>query len=154
MVPKVLAITLIVLATGASAIALGGSGGSSAAAARALSVRDEGHLSFVRGSGQRIIDEGSVSGTLPGKARAYFSYDGNPAVSAQFEIWGSGWSISGHGSGRMNNPNGPSPSFRGSLMLTGGSGRFAHASGSGELFGVFSRRNYGLIVQTITELRY
>jgi hypothetical protein len=46
------------------------------------------------------------------------------------------------------------PSFRGSLTITGGSGRYAHAGGSGELFGVFYRRSFALTVQAIGKLRY
>jgi hypothetical protein len=125
-----------------------------AAGGRVLHVRDEGRLAFVRGRGQRLIDEGPVSGTLAGRGRAYFAYDGNPEISAEFTIWDSGWSLYGHGSGRLNDPNATTPSFRGRIAITGGGGRFAHVSGSGELFGVFSRRNYSLIVQTITVLRY
>ncbi len=125
-----------------------------ARASRSMSVRDEGSLTFVRGLRQRIVDEGRVSGTLSGWGRAYFSYNGSPTVYAQFVIWGPGWSIDGSGTGTMNNPNSPDPSFRGRLTLHGGSGRYSHATGSGALYGVFSRRNYGLVVQTITELHY
>jgi hypothetical protein len=35
-----------------------------------------------------------------------------------------------------------------------GSGRYARASGSGELFGVFHRHGYALVVQAIGRLRY
>jgi hypothetical protein len=125
-----------------------------AKAARTLNVRDEGRLHFVSSSGSQLIDEGYARGTIPGYARVRFTYNGNPAVAAQFTIRGSGWSLSGHASGRLNNPNSTSPSFRGSLTLTGGSGRYAHAHGSGELFGVFYRRSYGLTVQAVGKLHY
>jgi hypothetical protein len=124
-----------------------------AAAAHTLHVRDEGKLRFVKASGSAVIDEGAVHGNLPGSGRVRFTYNGNPTVSASFVIWGRGWSVSGRASGRLSNPNSPAPSFRGKLTITGGSGTYKHASGDGELFGVFNRRSYGLTVQTIGTLR-
>jgi hypothetical protein len=141
--------TLPPLAALALALALPAS-----AAAGSLHVRDEGKLRYVKASGSQIIDEGKATGSLPGTARVRFTYNGNPNVSASFTISGHGWSVSGRGSGRLSNPNSPSPSFRGKLTITGGSGRYAHASGSGELFGVFYRRSYALTVQTIGTVRW
>jgi hypothetical protein len=142
----------------ATLLALGAGAGAAQApvarTARVLSVRDEGHLRFVRSSGSQIIDEGAIGGTLRGSTRVRFTYDGSPSVGARFVIWGSGWSLGGYAAGRLSNPASTSPSFRGSLTLTSGSGRFAHAHGSGELFGVFNRRSYGLIVQAIGKLHY
>jgi hypothetical protein len=130
---------------------------SSAVAARVLNVRDEGHLRFVTSSGSEIIDEGPATGTVPGKVRLHFIYNGNPTVSASFTIYGHGGSISGKAKGNLSNPTSPEPSFRGAFQITGGSGRYARIRGSGELFGVFYRRGakkYGLIVQTIGKLPY
>jgi hypothetical protein len=125
-----------------------------ASSAGSTAVRDEGHLRFLRSSGSLLIDEGPATGNLPGKVRVRFTYNGSPMVKAQFTITGHGWSIIGRGEGKLSNPNSTSPSFRGSLALTGGSGRFAGAHGSGELFGVFNRRSYALTVQTVGKLRY
>ncbi len=122
--------------------------------ARALSVHDEGRLRFLSSSGSQLIDEGSMSGTLPGRARVRFTYNGSPAVKASFTIYAGGGSIDGRAGGRLSDPTSLSPSFRGALTITGGSGRYAHARGSGEMFGVFYRRGYGLIVQAIGTLRY
>jgi hypothetical protein len=125
-----------------------------ARSARTVKVHDEGHLHFSSSSGSQLIDYGSASGTLPGRVRLHFTYDGSPTVSAQFTISGAGWSIRARAQGRLSNPTSPNPSFRGSLTITGGSGRYAHARGSGELFGVFNRRSYGLTVQAIGKLTY
>ena len=127
-------------------------GTSSAVAARVLSVHDEGHLHFIESDGSEIIDEGAATGTVPGTLRVHFVYNGEPAVSARFTISGHGGSISGRASGRLNNPTSPAPSFRGAFTITGGSGRYAHIHGTGELFGVFTRRGrnkYALVVQAI-----
>jgi hypothetical protein len=127
---------------------------SRAHAASVLNVHDEGHLRFVHASGSTIIDEGSVTGTFPGSARVRFVYDGEPDVSAQFTISGHGGTISAHGTGRLDSPTSPSPSFGGHMTITGGSGRYAHIHGGGELFGVYYRRSYALTVQAIGKLPY
>jgi hypothetical protein len=126
----------------------------SAQQGRTLSVRDEGKLRFLSSSGSSLLDEGSVTGTIPGRAKVSFNYDGSPSVSARFTIYGRGGSISGVAKGRLSNPNSLTPSFRGSLAITGGRGRYAHARGKGELFGVFYRHGYGLTVQALGRLRY
>jgi hypothetical protein len=128
--------------------------GPPSAAARSLHVRDEGHLHYVRSSGSQIIDEGPAKGDLPGSVRVHFTYTGAPTVTATFTILGHGWSISGRATGRLSNPYTLTPSFRGKLTITGGSGRYRGASGNGELFGVYYRRTYALTVQTIGTLHY
>jgi hypothetical protein len=147
------------LATIAASAAIGGPASAapsrhSARIARTLNIRDEAHLRFITGSGSELIDEGRASGTIPGWVKARFTYNGEPTVSASLTIYGQGGSISARGSGRLSNPTSPSPSFRGHLSLTRGSGRYAHAHGGGEVFGVFNRRSYGLIVQAIGKLYY
>jgi|HubBroStandDraft_2_1064218.scaffolds.fasta_scaffold03144_2 hypothetical protein len=123
-------------------------------AASVLNVHDEGRLRFIHASGSVIIDEGPVSGTLPGSVRVRFLYDGEPQVSAQFTITGRSGSISAHATGRLSSPTSASPSFSGHMTITGGSGRYAHVHGSGELFGVYYRRSYALTVQAIGKLPY
>ena len=92
---------------------------SSAAAARVLNVRDEGHLHLISSEGSELIDEGPATGTVPGKVRVHFVYNGNPAVSAQFTIYGHSGSISGRAKARLSNPTSPEPSFRGAFTITG-----------------------------------
>lgn len=122
--------------------------------AHTLGVRDEGRLHYLADDATTIVDEGPVRGTIPGKARVYFVYNGSPTVSAHFTIRASGGSLNGWARCRLHNPSSRIPSFRGALHVTGGSGRYAHARGSGELFGLFYRRGYGLVVQAIGSLRY
>ncbi len=122
--------------------------------ARTVSVRDQGRLSLVRSSGSLLIDAGRATGSLPGSVDLRFVYDGSPTVDAQLTISGPGWSVRARGVGRLSSLTSPDPSFRGSLTIIGGSGRYARARGGGELFGVFYRRTYGLAVQTIGQLTY
>lgn len=128
--------------------------GAQAAQARSLNVRDEGRLRFVGAEARALIDTGALTGTLPGQARVRFIYNGSPNVSASFTIRTAAGSIYGSARARLNNPSSPTPSFRGALRIDGGSGRYSHARGSGELFGVFHRHGYGLVFQAIGRLSY
>jgi hypothetical protein len=83
-----------------------------------------------------------------------FVYNGSPNASATFTIRTAAGSISGSARARLSNPSSPTPSFRGALQITGGSGRYRHARGSGELFGVFHRHGYGLVFQAFGRLSY
>jgi hypothetical protein len=135
-------------------LALVGLSDAPAAQAHTLSVRDEGRLRFVGAQARALIDTGSLTGTLPGRARVRFVYDGRPNVSATFTIATARGSISGSAHARLNNPSSSTPSFRGALRITSGRGRYSHARGSGELFGVFHRHGYGLVFQAIGRLDY
>lgn len=123
-------------------------------AASVLNVQDTGHLRFVHASGSVIIDEGPVSGSFPGSVRVRFLYDGEPTVSARFTITGHGGSISARGTGTLSSPTSATPSFGGNMTITGGSGRYAHVRGGGQLFGVYNRRSYALTVQAVGKLPY
>ena len=123
-------------------------------AARVLNVRDKGGLHYVKSSGSVIIDEGRASGSFPGWVKVRFTYDGEPTVGARFTISGAAGAISARGTARLSNPTSPSPSFHGSMTITGGTGRYAHVRGSGELYGVYYRRSYALTVQAIGKLPY
>lgn len=125
-----------------------------AQASRTLKVSDEGRLHYVRSSGNEIIDEGEATGTVPGRVVVHFTYDGSPSVYASFQIYAHGGTIGGHAKGAISNPTSTSPSFRGACTLSGGAGRYAHAHGKGELFGVYYRRSYGMTVQTRGGVEY
>jgi hypothetical protein len=144
----------VAAAVGLGTSAWGNPGEPSAHSARVLNVRDQGRLRYVKSSGSVIIDEGRASGTFPGWVKVRFTYDGEPTVGARFTITGSHGSISARGTARLSSPTSPSPSFHGTMTVTGGSGRYAHVHGAGELYGVYYRRSYGLTVQAIGKLPY
>lgn len=121
-------------------------------AAHVLNVKDEGHLHSVRSSGAELLEEGQVSGTIPGKVKVSFNI--GATITAKFTIYAKGGgSISGSGGGALHSTSVYS-SFGGSLKVTGGSGRYAHAHGTGNLFGAINRKTYALTVQADGRLYY
>ncbi len=123
-------------------------------AAHTLSVKDEGHLHLVSNSGSNLIEEGPISGTILGRVRVSFNI--GPTVYASFTIYvQGGGSISGHGHGALHSTSAYS-TFGGSLSVTHGTGRYAHASGTGDLYGAINRKSssYPMTVQTVGELHY
>jgi hypothetical protein len=125
---------------------------SRAHAVRVLNATDTAHLHYIRSSGSLLFEEGSASGTLPGKMLAHINI--GPTVSASFTIYvRGGGTIDGHGTGRPHG-SGIYESFAGSLIATGGTGRYSHAHGHAGLYGVFDRRSYAVTVQTTGRLAY
>jgi hypothetical protein len=120
-------------------------------AARAMTATDTAHLRYVSASGSLLLEEGKASGTLPGSMRVHF--DVGATFSGSFTIYAGAGSITGHG---VAVPHGAGvyESFSGSLTVTGGSGRYAHAHGQARLYGTFNRNTYALLVQTVGTLHY
>jgi hypothetical protein len=135
-----------IAATGA-VLVLATAGAQIANAGRSLSVDDNGQLVRVHASGEIITEAGKVSGTLPGAAKVSLDI-GSESVTASFTIAVRGvGSIVGHASARLSSP-GRYASFRGTLRVTGGTGRYAHARGEGKLYGAIERKSDNLTVQT------
>ena len=151
--------TVLSLATAVALLASGAAGAQAlpqvlptARAAHAVDVKDEGHLHSVRTSGSELLEEGQITGTIPGRVRVSFNI--GPTVSATFAIYPtSGGSISGHGSGALHS-TGVYSTFGGTLQVTRGTGRYAHARGHGGLYGAINRKTYALTVQTVGTLYY
>ena len=73
--------------------------------------------------------------------------------SGSFTIYTNGGTISGHGTATPHG-SGVYESFAGTIVATGGSGRFKHAHGSARLYGTFNRDTYALLMQTSGTLYY
>jgi hypothetical protein len=118
-----------------------------ARAARTVSVDDTGHLQRTHASGDIIDEAGNISGTLPGTATVRLDV-GPETITASFTIesYGGG-SIRGTGRAKIGS-DGRYTSFAGTLLVTGGTDRFAHARGAGKLYGVIERKSDELTVQT------
>jgi hypothetical protein len=120
--------------------------------ARALNIDDTAHLHLLNASGSVLSEEGPVSGTLPGRARVRLVVGTRVLASFTIKPRGGG-SIIGSGSATLHSSSRYS-SFGGSLSVVRGTGRYAHAHGSGKLYGVIDRRTDEVTVQTIGTLAY
>ena len=135
----------------AQAHARGDGGKLRAHAARSLKASDTAHLHYVSASGSLLYEQGAVSGTLPGSMHVHFNI--GATFSGSFTIYTPGGTIRGHGSATPHG-SGVYESFAGSLVTTGGTGRYAHAHGRAGLYGTFNRNSYSLLVQTTGTLLY
>jgi hypothetical protein len=119
--------------------------------AHALKASDTAHLRYLSASGSLLLEEGQTSGTLPGKMRAHVNI--GSTFSGSFVTYTRYGTIVGHGRA-IPHGSGTYESFSGTLVVTGGSGRYAHAHGTARLYGTFDRRNYAFVVQTTGTLLY
>lgn len=151
-----LAIAVIAtLSTAATAIGARSSTPPRGSIARVLKVDDTAHLRYAEEYGSEVIDEGTATGTVPGTVRVTFSL--NASVAAAFTIYTHTGSILGHGYGTLHNSNGKSAryvSFAGKMTVTRGTGRYAHAHGEGNIYGVIDRATDAVTIQTIGSLSY
>jgi hypothetical protein len=125
--------------------------GPRAHAAGTLKITDTADMHYISGSGSLLHESGSASGTLPGSMKANCSI--GATLTANFTIYASGGTITGRGTGTPHG-SGTYESFAGTLVATGGTGRYAHAHGHAGFYGTFDRRNYDLTVQTTGKLSY
>lgn len=126
-----------------------------ARAASVIPVRDSSELHLVKAVGNTLSEEGQVTGTLPGTVNTQLDIDvetGSATSSFTFHLRGG--LLRGHASGTATAGHGGWESFSGTMLLTRGTGRYAHASGSGKMYGALYRRNDRLKVQAIGSLRY
>ncbi len=120
---------------------------------RTLNATDTAHLRYnaKESEGATLIEEGSATGSLPGKMHARLKIEGT--FSGTFALATNGGTIKGHGVAKPSG-SGRYESFRGSLVVTGGTGRFVHAHGTAGLYGVFDRVKYQVTVQTTGRISY
>lgn len=122
-----------------------------ARASSSVKVDDKAQLQMRRYAGSVLIEEGTASGSVPG--RTWVRMVVGKSIQASFTIWSAGGSIGGsalaslHSSSRYT-------SFSGQLSVSRGSGRYVHAHGGGRIYGVLDRRTHDLTVQTVGTLYY
>jgi hypothetical protein len=142
---------LATAATATDAAAHTGAPARRAHAARVLNASDTVHLHYISASGSLLFEEGKATGTLPGSMRIHLNV--GTTFTGTFTIDASGGSIQGHGSAAPHG-SGTYESFSGTLTITGGTGRYAHAHGHGGMSGTFDRDNYALVIKTTGSLTY
>ncbi len=123
--------------------------------AKVLSVRDKAELHRVRSFGETLIEEGKATGTLPGTVKIRLDIDSARATAtASFTIYLAGATLSGRSAGTASGGHGGWESFSGKMTLTRGTGRYAHASGTGSMYGAIYRRTDRLVVQEYGQVHY
>jgi hypothetical protein len=118
-------------------------GGPVAAAARVMSLNLTTTLHVVGRPGHVAYAKGTVSGTFSGTTSVRYTAVGSTEGEATFSIYpSSGGSLLGR-SVTHGHAAGPIAYFSGTATITGGTGRWAHAHGTGLSFsGTLNRQNY------------
>ncbi len=134
-------------ATGAS----GGTATATAREARTLNGTDTADLHLVHQDESLLYEEGRAVGALPGQMRAKLTV--GSLFTGTWTIYTTNGSITGRGSATPHG-TGRYQSFAGTLVVRGGSGRYAHIHGHTKLYGTFDRRTFVVVVQTVGRLSY
>ncbi len=124
------------LAVAAGTLALSsaaGASGSHAVAAGTITLNDSGHLRETSHKGFNLYESGKASGSIGGTVTLHLDVVSTNRVTAELTVSTSGGSMSGTASGSYRN-EGATASFSGSLSITHGTGKYAHAHGSGISF--------------------
>ncbi len=129
--------------------------GPAARAAHLVSVNDTAYLRTAdpNSTSSTIVEEGKATGTLPGTVRARLAV-GVSTVNVGFTIYLHGGSISGQAKAKLNPGSGEYASFKGALEVAHGSGTYAHAKGTGNVYGSLNHYSYEAKVQVIGQLHY
>jgi hypothetical protein len=123
--------------------------------ARVVAVHDKGELHLVHAVGETLIEEGKATGTLAGTAKIGLNIDAARGTArAGFTLYLRNGTLSGHAQGAAHGGHGGWESFSGTMWLSHGTGLYAHASGSGKMYGAIYRRTDRLIVQESGRLHY
>jgi hypothetical protein len=124
---------------------------SATADAHTVSGVESTHLHLLHQDESLLVEEGKATGVLPGHMRAKLTIA--QQYSGTCTIYTNGGSITGHG---VATPHGTGrfQSFRGTLTITGGTGRFRRAHGHTGLYGTFDRRTFSIVIQTTGNISY
>jgi hypothetical protein len=119
----------------------------SARTAHSLSINDKSTLHRVKAIGNTLIEEGNAEGTLEGRVKISLDLEEVGSATSHFTLYLPGGDLLGHANGKATTPKGGWESFGGKMWIDHGTGRYAHASGSGKMYGALNRHTYVLDVQ-------
>jgi hypothetical protein len=134
-------------ATPAPSAACATSKSPAARAARSTSINDKATLHRVKAIGNTLIEEGNAEGTLKGHVKITLDLEEVGSATSHFTLYLSGGDLLGHANGKAATPKGGWESFGGKMWIDHGTGRYAHASGTGKMYGALNRHTYVLDVQ-------
>ncbi len=129
------------------------SGARAEAALASTYVKEEGRLHFSsKGGGSAIVEQGYGYGTFSASIQIGLTIKVSH-VTGWFVAYLKGGSISGYASATPHFSGSKYVSFKGSLSIKHGTGRYKGASGTAGLYGAINRSSYQLTVQVIGRLR-
>lgn len=132
--PAAALLAATVLAAAAVGTGAAGAAGPSAKAARTLNLSDSANLSLNNHKGVELKESGTAHGNLPGSIFIQLRLASSRSVTAKIQVYPSGGSVSASASATYRVVTSSSASFSGTLKITGGSGRYSKAKGSGLSF--------------------
>lgn len=152
LVAAVVLVGILVIGVAAQASAKG-RGPIAAAAAHEVTLHEKGQLHLISHHNEVLQEQGSGTGTLSGHITVQLTLAYTQA-SLKFTAYTSGGTIVGTGEGSTY-AAGPVAHFTGTANITGGSGKYAHASGNGiKLKGTLVKRTYSFTVEVEGKMRY
>lgn len=122
-----------------------------AEATEVMSIKEDVHLHLMGYRGPELVEQGEGSGTFNCPVRILLKVAAT--ITTHFMIHPSGGSITGRGEAHTHSGGSHYVSFSGRLVVKGGSGRYANATGNDALYGVIDRANDSLTVQVVGRLR-
>lgn len=122
-------------------------------AAREVNLQETGHLHAIGEPGTTIIERGNATGTFNCSIAGRLTIVSANKVTATFTVRPKGGSITGRGSARFEQ-QGAYGYFGGTISITGGTGSYAHASGTNiGISGAISRETFALTVHVHGKIR-
>jgi hypothetical protein len=139
--------TAALVCIGALATAVPSTARPAARSARTIALNETGRLHLTSHRHLTLNERGSVSGTIRGTIYIHLNIVSTNRVTAEVNIYPSGGSISGYATASYG-VSGATASFSGTMAITRGTGRYAHAHGSGLSFtGTIQRSNDAVAVR-------
>ncbi len=152
------AVAAVVLATAACAdlagVAAASASSPRARASRTVSLSESGRLHLTSKHGFTLNEQGAATGTIAGTIYIHLHLTSTSKVTAEVSIYPSGGSLSGNGSA-VYRVEGGVAAFTGTLSITRGSGKYAHARATALHFtGTIQRRSDAVSVRVSGPLSY
>jgi len=129
----------------ALAVGVNGASGSTAHAARTVSLNDTVNLHKTSKKGFNLYESGNASGSVSGSVTLHLDVVSTNKFTAELTVYPKGSSISGKASGSYRTDGGTA-SFTGTLSIDHGSGSYSGAHGSVSFSGTIQRSNDSVTV--------
>jgi hypothetical protein len=112
------------------------------------SVENRTHFHLVGPAGVEIKEAGTATGSYPGPARTHLTFSGGK-MTGTWSQRTTGGTVRGRTNATVVGKSAqPVVQFTGTAKITGGTGRFASASGTLRLTGTIRRSNYAIYEKT------